>query len=205
MIGSRGIAMKTARSIVTMVTLAAVFLGLVGCASQKEPAEQALASIEKTLETSGAQLQKYLPERYEEISGKVTALRESLAVEDYGAVVSGAPAIAGELRRAVADSAIRRAQTRVEMEAEWAELVKTMPVMIESVDKGIAAQAGRPPKGMDREAYKALVATYDAARASWGKISESIDSANFETTVTAAREAKTAITGVMDSLGIKAS
>jgi len=197
--------MKTTRSSVTMVALAAVFLGLAGCASQKEPAEQALASIEKTLESSGAQLQKYLPERYEEISGKVAALRESLTVEDYGAVVSGAPALADELRRAVADSAIRRAQVQVEMEAEWAELVKTMPVMIKAVDEKISAQAGRPPKGMDREAYKALVATYDAARASWGKISESIDSANFEATVAAAREAKTAITGVMDSLGIKAS
>ena len=197
--------MKTARSSVTMVALAAVFLGLAGCASQKEPAEQALASIEKTLESSGAQLQKYLPERHEEISGKVAALRESFTREDYGAVVSGAPALADELRRAVADSAIRRAQVKVEMEAEWTELVKTMPVMIESVDKRIAAQAGRPPKGMDREAYKALVATYDAARASWGKISEAIDSSNFEATGTAAREAKTAITGVMDSLGIKAS
>jgi len=197
--------MKTTRSSVTMVALAAVFLGLAGCASQKEPAEQALASIEKTLESSGAQLQKYLPERYEEISSKVAALRESLTVEDYGAVVSGAPALADELRRAVADSAIRRAQVKIEMEAEWAELVKTMPVMIKAVDEKISAQAGRPPKGMDREAYKALVATYDAARASWGNISESIDSANFEASVTAAREAKTAITGVTDSLGIKAS
>lgn len=197
--------MKTTRSSVTMVALAAVFLGLAGCASQKEPAEQALASIEKTLESSGAQLQKYLPERHAEISGKVAALRESLTLEDYGAVVSSAPALADELRRAVADSAIRRAQVKVEMEAEWAELVKTMPAMIESVDRRIAAQAGRPPKGMDREAYRALVATYDAARASWGKVSEAIDSANFEATVIAAREAKTAITGVMESLGIKAS
>ena len=197
--------MRTTRSTVTMVALAAAFLGFAGCASQKEPAEQAMAGIEKTLESSGAQLQKYLPERYEEISGKVTALRESLALEDYGAVASSAPAVADDLRRAVADSAIRRAQMRIEMEAEWAELVKTMPALIEAVDRKIAAQGRRPPKGMDREAYKSLVATYDAARASWGKISESIDSANFEATVAAAREAKTAITGVMDSLGIKAS
>jgi len=197
--------MRTTRSTVTMVALAAAFLGIAGCASQKEPAEQAMAGIEKTLESSGAQLQKYLPERYEEISGKVTALRESLALEDYGAVASSAPAVADDLRRAVADSAIRRAQMRIEMEAEWAELVKTMPALIEAVDRKIAAQGRRPPKGMDRDAYKSLVTTYDAARASWGKISESIDSANFEATVAAAREAKTAITGVMDSLGIKAS
>ena len=39
---------------------AAVLLVVSGCASQKEPAEQALAGIEKTLTGSGAQVQKYL-------------------------------------------------------------------------------------------------------------------------------------------------
>ncbi len=197
--------MKITRSTIMTAVLAAAILGLGGCASQKEPAEQALASLEKTLEGSSDQLQKYVPESYQQISGKVAALRESLAREDYRAVVSDAPALADELRRAVADSAIKHAQARVAMEAEWTDLVKTMPALVAAVDKKIAAQAGRPPKGMDRDAYKALLATYDAARASWGKISESVDAANFDATVMAAREAKTAITGVMDSLGIKAS
>lgn len=198
--------MKTSKSVVVLSALAiGLLLGLTGCANQKEPAEQAMAGIEKTLEGSGGQIQKYLPERYAEINAKVTSLRDSFSQEKYGDVVTEAPAIAEELRRLVADSAIRRAQLRVEMEAEWAELVKTMPAMITAVDKKLVAQAGRPPKGMDREAYKALEATYDAARASWGSVSQAIDSANFESTVVTAREAKAAVAGVMDTLGIKAS
>ena len=47
--------------------------GLAGCGSQKEPAEQAMAAIEKTLADSGAQVQKYLPERYEAIDRRVKA------------------------------------------------------------------------------------------------------------------------------------
>ena len=195
--------MITKSAVMLPALVAGLLLGLAGCASQKEPAEQALAGIEKTLEGSGAQIQKYLPERYVEIGARVAALRDSLAQEKYGDVVAEAPAVAEELRHLVADSAIRRAQLRVEMETEWAELVKTMPAMITAVDKKITAQAGRPPKGMDREAYNAVVATYDAARASWGKVSEAIDSANFESTVVTAREAKTAVVGVMDTLGIK--
>jgi uncharacterized lipoprotein NlpE involved in copper resistance len=193
------------RSAVTLTALAVGFLGLAGCANQKEPAEQAIAGIEKTLEGSGAQLQKYLPERYEEISAKVAGLRESLAQEKYGDVVSAAPAVADALRRAVADSQIRKAQVRVELESEWSELVKTMPAMLAAVDKKIAAQGGRPPKDMDRDAYKALVANYDAARAAWSKAAESISAANLESSVMTAREAKTTIAGVMDTLGIKAS
>lgn len=197
--------MTTTRSTIVLVALAAAILGLAGCASQKEPAEQALAGIEKSLEVSGAQIQKYLPERFEEISGKVAALRESLAQKDYGTVVADAPAVADGLRRAVADSAIRRAQARLEMETEWAEFVKTLPAMIEAVDKKIAAQAGRPPKGMERDAYKALIATYDAARTSWATASVSVDAASFEAAVKTGREAKKAIAGVMETLGIKAS
>ncbi len=144
--------MKFTRSAVLLVTLAAGLLGLAGCASQKEPAEQALAAIEKTLEGSGAQIQKYLPEKYEEISAGVATLRESFAQEKYGDVVSEAPAIADALRRAVADSQIRRAQMRVELETEWDDLIKTMPAMIAAVDKKISTQGSRPPKGMDRDA-----------------------------------------------------
>ena len=197
--------MMFTRNAVTLAALAVGLLGLAGCASQKEPAEQALAGIEKTLEGSGAQLQKYLPERYEEISASIAALRESLAQEKYGDVVSGAPAVVDALRRAVADSQIRRAQVKVELESVWADLVNTMPAMLAEVDKKIAAQRGRPPKGMDRDAYKALVETYDAARASWSKAAETIDAASFESSVNTAREARTAIAGVMDKLGMKDS
>lgn len=198
--------MKSTRSVGMLAALVAgLVLGLAGCASQKEPAEQAVAAIEKSLEGSGAMLQKYVPERYQEISASIAALRDNLAKEKYGDVVAGAPAVVDALRKAVGESQIQKAKAQVEMEAEWESLVKTMPAILTAVDKKISSQAGRPPAGMDRDTYKALVATYDAARASWSKAAESIDAANFESTVVTAREARTAIAGVMDTLGMKGS
>lgn len=195
--------MFTKRSALALIAAAAV--GLAGCASQKEPAEQALAAIEKTLETSGAQVQKYLPERYQEIESRVKALRDSLAQEKYGDVVSGAREVTDLLRKAVADSAIRRAQVRVEMEAEWAELGKTMPAMIQAMDRKIAVQGGRPPAGMDQAGWKAMIDSYDASRDAWGKAAAEISAANFEATVLAGREAKEKIAAMMETLGIQAS
>ena len=98
-------------------------LGLAACASQKEPAEQALAAVEAKFKESGAEIQKYLPERYAEIEQahrRRCAMR--VASKDYGDVVAGA----GHGRRTtssapIAEARIERAQVLVGMETEWGE------------------------------------------------------------------------------------
>lgn len=184
---------------------AAAVIGLAACGNQREPAEQAMAAIEKSMTDSGAQLQKYLPERYEAINARVVALREAMTKEQFGTVVADAPAVTGELRRGIADAMIERAKTRAAMEAEWTALIESMPAMITAVDRKIAVQGSRPPAGMDKAAWKALTENYDAARESWGKAAEGMTRANFEETVLAARDARTRIAGIMESLGLKAS
>src|SRR5512134_866936 len=104
--------MNTRLSRFALAALAAAILGLAGCGSQKEPAEQALAAIDKTLADSGAQVQKYLPERYEAIDVRIKALRDAMAQEQFGQVVTDAAGVTDELRRAVADAMIERAKIR---------------------------------------------------------------------------------------------
>ena len=188
-----------------LAAIAAAILGLAGCASQKEPAQQALAAIEKTFEESGADIEKYLPERHAEVSASIASLREAMSKENFGDVVADARSVQDALRRAVADSRISHAQMRIEMESEWAELTKNMPGMIDAVDKKIAAQGSRPPKGMEKDAWKSTIQAYDAARDSWSKAAGEITTANFEASVLAARDAKAKIAGIMESLGLKAS
>ncbi|HEX9706879.1 MAG TPA: hypothetical protein VGA24_04485 [Steroidobacteraceae bacterium] len=188
-----------------LAAFAAAILGLAGCASQKEPAEQALAAIEKTFKESGAGIEKYLPERHAEVSASIASLREAMSKENFGDVVAEAGAVQDALRRAVAESRIRHAQMRVEMESEWTELTNSMPGMIDAVDKKIAAQGSRPPKGMEKDAWKSTIRAYDAARDSWSKAAAEITTANFEASVLAARDAKAKIAEIMESLGLEAS
>lgn len=188
-----------------LAAFAAAILGLAGCASQKEPAEQALAAIEKTFQQSGAEIEKYLPERHAEVSASIASLRDAMSKEEFGDVVAEAGSVQDALRRAVAESRIRRAQLRVAMESEWVELTKTMPGMVDAVDKKIAAQGSRPPKGMEKDAWRSTIQAYDVARDSWSKAAGEITTANFEASVLAARDAKVKIAGIMESLGLKAS
>jgi len=184
--------------------IAAIVIGLAACGNQREPAEQAMAAIEKSMTDSGAQLQKYLPERYEAINARIVALREAMTKEQFGTVVADAPAVTSELRRGIADAMIERAKTRAAMETEWDALIESMPAMITAVDRKLAVQGSRPPAGMDKAAWKALTESYDAARESWGKAAEGMTRANFEETVLAGRDARTRIAGIMESLGLKA-
>lgn len=185
--------------------LAVVMLGLAACASQKEPAEAALAAVEAKFKETGAEVQKYLPERYAEVEAGLASLREAAAGQKYGDVVTGAEKVTDDLKRAVAEARIKRAQMLIEMESEWTELTKSMPEMIAAMDKKISAQRGRPPQGMTADAWKQTIADYDAARDAWSKAASEITSQTFEATVLAAREAKAKIAAIMESLDIKTS
>jgi hypothetical protein len=185
--------------------LAALCLALSACASQKEPAEKALAAVEQKFAESGAEIQKFLPERHAELSQGIESLRASLASEDYGDVVTGAASLQDSLKRAIGESRVKRAQAQVGLEDEWTELSKSMPAMIDAMDKKITAQRGRPPQGMSRDEWKATIASYDAARDSWSKAAAEMTRANFEQTVLAARDAKAKIAAIMETLGVKAS
>jgi hypothetical protein len=190
---------------VRTAAFAALLLGLAACASQKEPAEAALAAAETKFKEVGAEIQKYLPERYAEVEAKLASLREAAANQDYGDVVAGAGAAQDDIKRAVADARIKRAQVLLEMETEWNDMVKSMPEMISAMDKKISSQRGRPPQGMTADAWKQTIADYDAARDAWSKAAAEMTSQTFEATVLAARDAKAKIVAIMDKLAVKAS
>ncbi len=185
--------------------IAALMLGIAACASQKEPAEAALAAVEAKFKEAGAEVQKYLPERYAEVEAGLASLRDAVAAQEYGDVVAGADKVGEDLKRAVAEARIKRAQVLIEMESEWTELTKSMPEMIAAMDKKISAQRGRPPQGMTADAWKQTIADYDAARDAWSKAATEMTSKTFEATVLAARDAKAKISAIMDSLAVKAS
>jgi hypothetical protein len=185
--------------------LAALCLGVAACASQKEPAEQAFAAVEAKFKESAAEIQKYLPERYAELEASIASLRESMSNEDYGDVVAGAGQVQASLKRAIGESRVRRAQLMVEMESEWDEISKSLPPMIDAMDKKIASQRGRAPKGMTGDEWKQTIADYDASRDAWSKAATEMTRSNFEQSVLAARDAKAKIAAIMEKLGVEPS
>jgi alkylation response protein AidB-like acyl-CoA dehydrogenase len=154
---------------------------------------------------SGEEIRQFLPDRAAEIEAKVAALRASMEQKSYGDVVTGAAEASADLKRAIADSRVARAKNRNAMENEWGELLESMPKLIESIDKKIAVQGRKPPKGMEKDAWKQLVESYDAARNAWGATAAGMKKETFDASVKAGRDAKVTISGIADQLGIQDS
>lgn len=196
--------MMSIKSVAAAFALAAS-IGLAGCASQKEPAEKAMASIEETLKASGEEIRQALPERATEIEAKVAELRASMEKKEYDDVVTRSAEVSEDLKRAIADSRVARAKNRAAMEREWNELLESMPKLIEAIDKKVAVQGSKPPKGMEKDAWKQLVESYNAARDAWSATAAGMKRETFEASVKAGRDAKVTISGIAEQLELKDS
>lgn len=196
MIRSTGLAKVCA---VTLLALAAA-----GCESQKEPAEQAVASLEQSLENAAAQAEKYVPDEVAAARAKVAEMKALLEKQDYKAVIAQAPAVSAELRKLVADSAIAKANFTQQMTQAWTEYAKTLPQAISSVDDRILryTSGGGLPKGMTRDSFKELVAKFDAAKAEWAAAAEAGNAGKYEEAVTKSIEVKRTVETTMETLGM---
>ena len=196
MIRSTGFAQLLA---VTLLALAAA-----GCASQKEPAEQAVANLENSLAQASSQSEKYLPDETAALRGKVADLKSALDATDYKRVVAEAPAVSAEIRKLMADSAIARATFNERVQTAWTDYATNLPTAIASVDDRILrfTSGGGLPRGMNRDTFKATVASFDAAKATWGEAAEAGNAGKYEDAVAKAIEVKRTVESVQQAFGM---
>lgn len=181
-------------------------LVVVGCASQKEPAQAALAELEASLGKIAEQSQKYMPEEFAEVTAKLGELKASFDAGDYKAVIAAAPKVGSAVRKLQADAIIAKANFMTRMNEEWGQLATAMPDTIASVDRQIArlSSRGATPKGMTKDAFKEMVASFDSAKATWTAAAEAGNAGNFEDAVMKSREVKQVVDTVMQALGMSA-
>jgi uncharacterized lipoprotein len=189
-----------------LAAAALVSLALAACAGQKEPAQQAITDLDAALAKVAEMGEKYMPGEYAEVQAQLAGLKSSFDSGDFDAVVAGAPKAAAAIRKLQADSIIAKADLAKQMNTEWVEMAKTMPDMIMSVDRQISkfASSGRTPKGMDRESYKQLVASFDEAKKTWAAAAEAGNAGKYEEAVTQSRQVKEVVDATMQALGMSA-
>jgi hypothetical protein len=191
-----------------LATLAAV--ALVGCMSQKAPAEQAVASAETALAAVRDSAQKYVPDQLQSVEAQLTAMKDSLNKGDYQAVLTAAPAMssaisglkdAAEAKKADAEAALAKAKDA------WGPMSTDVPKMVDAIQSRVdtLSKSHHLPKGVTKDSLASAKSGLDSMKSSWSDASNAASSGDFTTAVSKGQAVKDQASDVMKSLGMSAS
>jgi hypothetical protein len=190
-----------------LLAIAIVAAALGGCANQKEPATQAVASITASLEAVREDASKYASEQLAQAEASLASLKASLDKGDYKAVLANAPALTNQ----VASLAQATAATKSEAEAaaaaatqEWQALSTDVPQMISAVQSrvDILGKSKKLPKSLSADAFKAAQDSLSSMKTQWADAAATFSAGNAVDAVNRARAVKQQGTEVMQALGM---
>jgi hypothetical protein len=181
--------MKSNQRITGFLTLCSVAILLVACASQMEPAKNALDNINSILNSASTEAQKYVPDQLADAQAKVAALSASFEKKDYAAVVAGAPAVLTEVKGLAGAAAAKKDEMVKVLGSEWRSLAASIPQSLSAVQTRMDAlsKSKHVPKDIDLAAAKSGLAD---ATSAWDKAQEAFKSGNPADAVAAAKDAQ---------------
>jgi len=177
-----------------IVALAAAAM-LAACTSQKEPAEQAVAKIEASLNEVRADAEKYAADQLKSTDASVARLKENLAKQDWSGVVVGAPSVSSEveaLKTTVAAAKSDAESTLAAAQSEWTDLSTSIPPMVEKLQARVdqLAKSKKFPKGMDKAGFETAKTNFESLKTEWTEAASEFASGQAANAVRKARSAK---------------
>jgi hypothetical protein len=192
-------------SILLLAALAAVLV--VGCNTQKGPAEQAVASAQAGLDAVRDDAQKYAPEQLGGVEAKLSDIKGSFQKGDYAGVLAAAPgltaAISGLKDAAVAKKA-EAEQALAKAKDDWGPASAAVPKMVDEIAKRVEAlsKTKKLPHGVSKDAVAAAKTGLDSLKSTWADASNASSSGDYTTAMAKAQAVKDKATEIMKSLGM---
>jgi hypothetical protein len=189
----------------TWLLAALVAVLMVGCAMDKGPAEQAVASAETSLAAVRDMAQKYVPDQLQAVETQLGTVKDTLAKGDYKGVLAAAPA----LSTAISNLKDAAAQKQAESEAaankakeDWGPLSADVPKMVASVKARVdeLSKMHRLPKGVSKESLESAKSGLTTMDSTWTDATNASTSGDFITAVSKAQAVKDQATQIMQSL-----
>ncbi len=188
--------------------LAALAAALVsGCANQKAPAEQAVATAGTALAAVRDDAQKYVPDQLQSVEDQLHSLKDSFAKGDYRSVLTSAPTLtasirslkeAAEAKKADAEAALAKAKDA------WGPMSTEVPKMVDAIQGRLTAieKSHRLPKGVTKDGVAAAKSGVDSLKSTWADAASASASGDFTTAMAKAQTVKDKAAQIMKSLGM---
>src|SRR5215472_10494635 len=193
-------------SVFLLAALAAVLL--VGCNTQKGPAEQAVASAQAALESVRDDAQKYAPEQLGGVEAKLSDMKGAFQQGNYAGVLAAAPglsaAIAG-LKDAAAAKKVEADQALAKAKDDWGPASAAVPKMVDEIAKRVEtlSKTKKLPRGVSKDAVTAAQKGLDTLKSTWADASNASSSGDYTTAMAKAQAVKSKAAEIMKSLDMK--
>jgi len=163
----------------TLAACAAITILITGCASQEEPAAQAVMAAEASLAEVRVDAAKFAPEELKAAEARLAALRADLANEKYKKVLHGSSLLTQEVatlkERVVSKQTQDAAATH-----EWEALSSEVPKMVQAIESRVDTLSGsrKLPAEVNKEAFESAKAALATMKTTWAEASAAFDAGN---------------------------
>jgi hypothetical protein len=195
-------------SVWLLAMLAAVLV--VGCANQKAPAEQAIASADTALAQVRDMAQKYVPDQLQQVEAQLNGLKDSAAKGDYKSVLAAAPALMtaiGSLKDAATAKQAEVEATVAKAKDSWNAMSSDVPKMVDAIQSrvDVLSKSHHLPKGVTKDSLSAAQSGLATMKSAWSDASNAAASGDYNTAMQKAQAVKDQATQIMQSLNMSSS
>jgi Prokaryotic membrane lipoprotein lipid attachment site len=195
-------------SVWLLALLAAV--ALAGCAMQKAPAEQAVASAETALAAVRDQAQKYVPDQLQAVQAQLDSAKDSLAKGDYKTVLAAAPQLNAAISSLKDAASAKQAETEAALakaKDAWGPLSSDVPKMVDAISSrvDVLSKSRHLPKGVTKQTLASAKSSVDTMKSAWNDASNAAGAGDYSSAVSKGQAVKDQATQVMQSLGMSSS
>lgn len=193
-------------SVFLLAALAAVLL--VGCNTQKGPAEQALASAQAALDAVRDDAQKYAPEQLGGVEAKLSDMKGAFQQGNYAGVLAAAPGLTtsiASLKDAAAAKKVEAEQALAKAKDEWGPASAAVPKMVEEIARRVEtlSRTKKLPRGVTKDSLAAAKSAVDSMKSSWADAANASSSGDYTTAMAKAEAVKSKAAEIMKSLDMK--
>jgi hypothetical protein len=196
-------AMTTDRWARTIVGGAAVFVVLVtlaACATNKAPAEAAIAAAETAVNSAVADARTYVPDQAASLEASLTTVKEKFTKGDYTAAINDAKALSDRAK----DVASAAAAKKTELTKTWENLSAGMPQVVETI-KGrvdILSQSKKLPPNMTADKLAEAKSGLGEITEQWTAATEAAKGGNLTDAISKGTYVKAKAADVLTTLGM---
>ncbi len=179
--------------------IATAAVALAACASKMQPAQQMISKIEAVVAAAQPEAAKYVPDQLKDVQDKVANLKTAFAQQDYGSVITAAPAVLASAQGLAAAAAQKKMVVMGELNEQWSRISANLPANVAAIQKRIEelSHNARLRKGIDLAAAKKSL---DDVNSAWATAKSDFTGGHLGQAVSAVKDVQTKLQSLAQSI-----